>query len=198
MALEKNYLIHPQVLFTYLLLFGMSSLFIAFSAAFMYNRIQAGLPPIQLPSLFYFNTLILLLSSFALIKAKQSYLKDQTEQYKAFLLTTLLLSLIFLGMQILAWKQLYDSGIHLTYSNMASYLYVISFVHMLHLIGGIPFLAYFWFTAIKKMKEPVSVLVYFSDETKARRLKLLTIYWHFLDILWIYLVLFFLINFLIK
>ncbi len=198
MSQAKNYLIHPQVLVVYLMLFGMSALFVAFSAAFMYNRVQAGLPPLALPNLFYFNTVILLLSSYTLVRAKRSYINDQTEKYKQSLLFTLLLSILFLVMQIFAWWQLIQAGIHLTYSTMASYMYVISFIHMLHLIGGIPFLAYFWFIAIKKMKEPVSVLVYFSDDTKARRLKLLTIYWHFLDILWIYLVVFFLINYLIK
>jgi cytochrome c oxidase subunit 3 len=55
----------------------------------------------------------------------------------------------------------------------------------------------FAITAYKRMKEPVSVLIYFSDPAKKRKLNLLTTYWHFLDALWIYLVLFFLINSLI-
>jgi len=66
------------------------------------------------------------------------------------------------------------------------------------LLFGIPFLAWFYWMAKKKMVEPVSVLVYFSDPEKKLRLRLLTIYWHFLDGLWIYLVLFFWINYLIK
>ena len=48
------------------------------------------------------------------------------------------------------------------------------------------------------MKEPVSVLVYFSDPEKRLKLRLLTIYWHFLDGLWIYLVLFFWVNYLFR
>lgn len=194
----RNYLIHPHIIFIYLILGGISVLFLAFSASFMYNRIQAGLPPLALPSLFYFNTLLLIGSSFTLRRAKKKYLQDDTQGFKQSLLITLILSFLFLGFQIIAWYQLVLQGIHLTYSNMASYLYVISFIHMLHLIGGIPFLAYFYYIAIKKMKDPVSVLVYFSDDTKARRLKILSIYWHFLDYLWVYLVIFFLINYLIK
>ncbi len=198
METNKPYLIHPQILVIYLLLGSMSSLFLGFSAAFMYNRIQANLPPLDLPPLFYFNTLILIASSFTLMKAKSYYLSDQTKNYKGALVLTLLFSILFLGLQLLAWKQLMASGITLTYSNMAAYMYVISFIHLLHLVGGIPFLGLFLYTAITKMREPVSVLVYFSDDTKERRLRILTIYWHFLDILWIYLVLFFLLNFLIK
>jgi len=79
---------------------------------------------------------------------------------------------------------------------MAAYLYLISAIHLAHVIAGIPFLGYFIYNAIKKMVSPVSVLVYFSDEDKKRGLDLLTLYWHFLDGLWIYLVLFFLVNYL--
>jgi len=85
----------------------------------------------------------------------------------------------------------------LSSDNMASYLYLISGLHFLHVIFGIPFLAAFVIVAYKKMKEPVSVLIYFSDPGKLRKLKILTIYWHYLDILWIYLVAFFSINLLI-
>jgi len=195
---RKNYLIHPQVLLIYLLLGSISSLFLGFSAAFMYNRIQAGLPPLALPPLFYFNTIILIGSSYAMMKAKVFYKTDQTTNYKIALFITLILSLLFLLLQLMAWQQLINTGVHLTYSNLATYMYVISFIHLLHLLGGIPFLALFLYRAITKMKEPVSVLVYFSDETKALRLRILSIYWHFLDILWIYLVIFFLINYFIK
>jgi cytochrome c oxidase subunit 3 len=82
--------------------------------------------------------------------------------------------------------------------NSAGYLYVISGLHFLHVIAGLPFLGIFLWKAYKKMVDPVSVLVYFSDPEKRLKLRLLTIYWHFLDGLWIYLVLFFYINALLK
>ena len=68
---------------------------------------------------------------------------------------------------------------------------------MAHVLGGLPFLVQFYLAARKRMIDPVTVLIYFSDPQKQLRLKLLTRYWHFLDGLWIYLVLFFLINALI-
>ena len=52
-------------------------------------------------------------------------------------------------------------------------------------------MSYFIYQARYHMKEPVSVLVYFSDPEKRLNLRLLGIYWHFLDVLWIYLVVFF-------
>jgi cytochrome c oxidase subunit 3 len=107
---------------------------------------------------------------------------------------TLGLSLFFLVMQCLAWYMLFQKQIFITSDNSAGYLYVISGLHFVHVIGGIPFLGVFLYKANKYMKEPVSVLVYFSDPAKRLNLRLLALYWHFLDGLWIYLVLFFFIN----
>jgi cytochrome c oxidase subunit 3 len=64
-----------------------------------------------------------------------------------------------------------------------------------HVIAGLPFLVMFYRTACKRMVDPVTVLVYFSDPEKRLKLRLLTVYWHFLDGLWIYLVLFLGINY---
>lgn len=193
---RKNYLIHPSYIGLGLLLVGITALFVGFSFAYIYTRVQSGIEPLRLPILFVFNTLILLTSSFVLVRSMNYYKADETEKYKKSLGVTLLLTIIFLVSQFFAWGQLYDQGIILTHSTMASYLYIISFVHFMHVIIGIPFLAIFYYRAVKKMVEPVSVLMYFSDPVKRRRLKLLTVYWHFLDALWIYLVLFFLVNLL--
>jgi len=198
MQKERNFLIHPSYILMFLLLAGVSSLFLGFSGAYLYNRIQQGIPPVKLPSLFYFNTLILIASSLVLRWAKKSYKEDNTDNYKLALMITLILTIGFLISQIFAWLQLQSSDIFINYNNMASYMYLISGLHFLHVVAGIPFLIIFVVNAIRKMKSPVSVLIYFSDLKKKRRLDLFNIYWHFLDALWIYLVVFFLINYLIQ
>jgi len=197
MVQDRNYAVHPLYITITLVLGSITSLFIGFSAAYLYNRIQEGAPAIRLPVLFYVNTLILISSSLTLRHAKKAYKMDQTERYQWMLGVTLLLSFLFVIAQILAWRQLQQANILIDGGNMGSYLYVISGLHFTHVIAGIPFLAFFLYSAFKKMKEPVSVLIYFSDPDKKRKLNVLTIYWHFLDVLWVYLVLFFLINYLI-
>ena len=198
MTKERNFLIHPSYIIMFLLLAGVSALFLGFSAAYLYSRLDQNIPPINLPSLFYFNTLILLGSSYTLHWAKRSYLEDNTANYKRALTITMVLTWCFLLSQIMAWKQLVASDILLNYNNMASYLYLISGLHFLHVIAGIPFLIIFMVNAARNLKSPVSVLIYFSDNQKKRRLNLFSIYWHYLDGLWIYLVLFFLINYLVQ
>jgi len=191
---QDNFAFHPKNVFLILLLFSLTMLFLTMTAAFVYTRIQSDLPPIKLPLLFLVNTAILLASSYTMIRAKRAYLADDTRQYTSMLWYTMGLSFLFLGMQFVAWWQLFDQGIYVTTDNSAGYLYVISGLHFAHVIGGIPFLGVFLYRARKYMKEPVSVLVYFSDPDKRLNLRLLTLYWHFLDGLWIYLVLFFFVN----
>jgi cytochrome c oxidase subunit 3 len=191
---RDNFAFHPKNIYLTLLLFSLAMLFLALTAAFVYTRIQSDLPPIKLPILFVANTAILLASSYTIVQAKKAYLTDNTKQYTNMLWYTLGLSILFLFMQCIAWYQLFDQQIYITSDNSAGYLYVISGLHFAHVIGGIPFLGVFLYKAGKYMKEPVSVLVYFSDPSKRLNLRLLTLYWHFLDGLWIYLVLFFFIN----
>lgn len=191
---QDNFAFHPKNIYLALLLFSLSMLFLAMTAAFVYTRVQSNLPPIKLPILFLVNTVILLGSSYTMVDAKRAYLADNTQRYQRMLKYTLYLSIFFMVMQCVAWYQLFDQQIYINSDNSAGYLYVISALHFAHVIGGLPFLGLFLYRARKYMREPVSVLVYFSDPDKRLNLRLLTIYWHFLDALWIYLVLFFLLN----
>jgi len=194
---ERNFLIHPYFIMMGLLLMGVTALFLGFTGAYLYNRLQSGIEPIQLPNLFYINTLLLMASSWTIVMTKRSYLSDQTEKYKLYLSITLVLTIGFLISQIIAYVQLQEQELFASNSTMSAYMYLIAGVHFAHVVAGIPFLALFLITAQKKMKTPITVLLYFADPEKKRKLDLLNIYWHFLDGLWIFLIAFFLINYLI-
>lgn len=194
---DKDLLFHPYHIMLWLLLFGLSALFLALTAAYIYTRVTQHVPPVQLPALFLANTLILLGSSYTMMQAKHCYLNDDTAGYQRHLRYTIWLSALFMLMQTVAWTWLFQHNVRLSSSTTSGYLYVISFVHLAHVVAGLPFLIAFYRTAKKRMVDPVTVLVYFSDPEKRLKLRLLTLYWHFLDGLWIYLVLFFGINYLI-
>lgn len=191
---DREYLIHPLYILITLVLGSITALFLGFTVAYVYSRVQNGQAPVDIPVLFYANTIILLATSYIWILIKRAYETDQTRRYKLLLWITLSLSVVFLFAQILAWQQMLDMNIGLTTSTLASYLYVISAIHFLHVIGGLPFLVFFIKDARERLVEPASVLVYLSDPDKKRRITVLSIYWHFLDALWIYLILFFFIN----
>ena len=159
---QDEFLFHPKNVMLFMLLFGLSFLFLALTVAYVYIRVSNGVPPVQVPVLFVFNTAILLTSSWTMIRARRCYLSDDTGGYQQNLKLTIWLSLFFTIMQGVAWWWLFQNNIHLGTSTTTSFLYVISFVHLAHVLG--------------------------------LSLRLLTLYWHFLDGLWIYLVLFFAVN----
>jgi len=185
---------HPMNVIMILTLVGIAVLFLAFSGAFIYSRMQAELPPVDVPWMFAVNSLVLLGSSYTIGLATKAFKTDDTEAYKRALLWTMGLSTVFLVLQIIAWQTMFAQNIFPSTDNSAGYLYVLSGLHFAHVIAGLPFIAGFFLVARKRMREPVSVLVYFSDPEKRLKLKMLTMYWHFMDALWIYLVVFLLIN----
>ncbi len=178
----------------FLLLVSLTMLFLAFSIGYVFTRAQNGAGGVYLPPIFVINSFILLASSYFIHKANKAYRSDDTALYQSALLVTFMLTLVFMAMQIVGWLYFRDVLIGENIGNGANYLYAISGLHFAHIVGGLPFLAIFLYNAYTKMKEPMTVLLYFSDPLKHMRLQLLTIYWHFLDGLWIFLVLFFLLN----
>lgn len=191
---KNEFLFHPKNVMLFLLLAGLSFLFLALTVSYIYIRVTNDVPPVKLPLLFLLNTAILLGSSRTMMLARKAYMEDQTLKYQHYLLRTMQLSLVFTLSQCIAWWLLFNDNILLSSSTTTAFLYVISFTHLAHVLVGLPFLYLFYRTAKKYMIDPVTVLVYFSDPEKRLKLRLLTIYWHFLDLLWIYLVLFFGIN----
>ena len=194
---RQTFGIHPYKIIVYLLIFGITALFLSLTIAYVYTRVQNGLELIQLPPIFLLNTALLLTTSFLLVRAKRHYLDDNTEKYKSALLVTIIVTLIFLLSQIYGWRQLLNQNVGIGSGIGTAYLYLISGLHFLHVLVGLPFLIMFYRTAVTQMVEPVSVLLYFSDPEKKVKLELLGTYWHFLDGLWIYLVMFFAVNYLL-
>ena len=188
----SNTFFHPYRIALYLSLASITALFLGTTGAYVFTRLNvAGFKPIHLPLVFVFNTLILLGSSATLHWANTCYHRDDTRNYQRALAYTLGLTLLFVVMQYVGWSML-DLRSHPPTGK--AYIYAISILHVIHIVGGLPFFVLFLVTAVRRMREPVSVLIYFSDPAKRLKLELLTTYWHFLDVLWIYLVVFFTLN----
>lgn len=181
----------------YMLLISLSMLFIAMSFGYVYTRNQNSTDGVHLPPIFIINSVILLASSWFIHRANSAYRDDDTQAYQRALSWTMALTLLFMIAQLIGWFGFKSSLIGENIGNGTNYLYALSGLHFAHIIGGLPFLGLFLYNAYKKMEEPMTVLLYFSDPDRRMNLQLLTIYWHFLDGLWIFLVLFFLGNMLI-
>lgn len=137
----------------------------------------------SLPSSFMSSTVVILLSSTVLWWGVSQIKKGNVGNLKASLGLTLLLGLAFAFLQIHGWKQLVDENIFFAGkgSNPAgSWVYAISFFHLAHLGGGVIALI---ITLFKSLRGAYSQEDYHG-------VTLLSIYWHFVDLLWVYLYVF--------
>lgn len=136
-----------------------------------------------LPVPFYIATVAIILSSVAMIWAKSAVAKGDQQKLVSSLWAALLLGIVFLVFQVLGAKDLLDRGLYFTgvgSSTSVSWVYVIAALHWLHVVSGIIVLIVTLNQAGKGNYKP--------DDHQG--LDLSAIYWHFLDALWIYLLLF--------
>jgi len=156
---------------------GIAMLFAAFTSAMVVRRgISFDWVDTQLPHVLYFNTLVLFASSLTVERARQSLAAARGVQFARWLYGTLVLAFGFLAGQLLAWQQLVARGVYVSTNPSSSFFYLLTAAHGLHLLGGIAALCYLAFHS-KKIARQLSKRVA-VDAT--------VVYWHFMDGLWIY------------
>lgn len=137
---------------------------------------------ITMPPILYLNTLVLLASSGTLEFARPRvarYARGTESQIAVpmrWLVITLSLGLLFVAGQYLAWLQLKSEGLYLSTNPNSSFFYVFTGVHAVHVLGGLVGLVY----VISKLKRSILRRSTFAAASQ---------YWHFMDILWLYLLL---------
>jgi cytochrome c oxidase subunit 3 len=105
------------------------------------------------------------------------------------------LGCLFLGLQYAGWLMLKAMGMTLTGTLSASFVYLITAAHGAHIIGGLLVMAVFLFFAIRERKDPLFELRDIINPKRQLNLEMLASYWHFVDIVWVYLYFFFVINY---
>lgn len=158
-------------------------LFAGLTSAYVVRADNGNWLLFELPNAFYLSTAVILTSSITLFFALQMAKKNNQTGIVIGVLTTFILGLVFTYLQYLGWCELRAKGIVFAGKSAnasGSFLYLLTFLHLAHLLGGL-----------------ISLLVTLKNSIKARYnsqnthgIELCSIYWHFLDILWVYLFLF--------
>jgi cytochrome c oxidase subunit 3 len=178
----------------YLTLIGLTTLFLSLTVAYMLSKPNWHWSQFSFPNAFLASSLFLLLSSYTMQQTLVAFKNDDLKRLKQMLFASLFLSFAFLIGQIFGWQALQNKGIYFSGTPDGSYLYLISGLHALHLIVGLFFLLYQFVSIHAKVKNEVQALLFFTNEQAEKNLDLLIIYWHFVDILWLYLLVFFFLN----
>ncbi|MCP4124567.1 MAG: hypothetical protein GY751_22715 [Bacteroidetes bacterium] len=173
---------------------SISLLFLALTATYFFSK---GLVVDQLhlpiPPIFYVDTVLLGLGSFALYMAQLAFKKDKVTSYKVWLYAALMTGVVFTIGQVLGWYTLSLMGFGASAHRSGAFMLFISAIHVAHILGGVVFMTYLFLKASKKLKDVALAVVYFSDPVPRSQLKLMNYYWHFLCVLWLYLLVFFVI-----
>ena len=178
---EENYIINPKKFVLWLFIVASVMLFAGFTSAYIVRRGEGNWEVFDLPSLFLVNTIIAVVSSLFMQLAYMAAKKNNSTTLKIFLTTTTLLGLAFCLGQFYAYKELVANNVFFAFSNPSnSFVYVISGLHLAHVVGGLDFLMILFVQALMN-KLGKNALLY---------LNMCTTYWHFIGALWIYLYLF--------
>lgn len=170
-----------------MLWFGIVSLLMGFagwtSAYIVSSEREDWASDVNLPNAFYISTLIIVLSSITYILAKKAVKKDDQKMADTWLLVTLGLGIAFIATQFSGFSDMVSQGYYFTgptSSIKMSYMFLIAMVHIVHVVAGIISLLVVLYQQWKRKYSPQEYLGISLGAT----------FWHFLDLLWVYLVLF--------
>ncbi|MBK7737069.1 MAG: cytochrome c oxidase subunit 3 [Saprospiraceae bacterium] len=164
---------------------GMASItmmFAALTSAYLVRRPAGNWYEFKLPVQFFVSTIIIIASSITMEWAYKSLKNQNQKNYNYGIVLTFGLGILFLVSQILSWKALVASGITIDLSVSGSFLYALSGIHAVHVIGGI--------AAIMVCVANAFLNSFTVSSMRLLKVDLVRQYWHFVDILWIYLLLF--------
>ena len=151
--------------------------FMALASAFIVLRRGSGVwVTVHLPVVVWVNTAVLLASSFTLEKARKRLALAGMPGFQRFWFFTTVLGFVFVGGQLIAWRQLVAQGVYIASNQASSFFYIFTGAHAVHLLGGVGALVY---VSARKFGE--------KDVSRSTAAEVASYYWHFMDGLWIFL-----------
>ena len=182
MNLEKKKS-HPYQFYLWGGLGSIVMMFAGLTSAYIVKKSQANWLDFDLPNIFLVSTGVILLSSFTIQMAVKKFKEQNENQYRGFLAITAIFGILFIVLQIQGFMQLEANSIALTgarSNSAASFLFVITGLHLLHVLAGVIALIVVSLKAFSAKNDQINDLP----------VKLVSNYWHFVDILWVYLFVF--------
>ena len=177
---EQKNRIHPHKFTLWISLAGIVMMFTGLTSAYIVKRNLANWITFDLPGIFWYSTAVIIISSLTIILSRNYFRQREMKQYRLWLAVTLVLGIAFVCMQYIGFTQLWHKGVTLTRNVSFSFMYIIVGLHALHVIGGVVALVILLAKAYsikRKNYSPVPI-------------ELMNTYWHFVDLLWIYFMVF--------
>lgn len=165
---------------------GMFMMFAALSSGFIVYTASSpdkGLKTI-LPDTFIYSTIVIVVSSITMHLAFSAIKKGNVKLQQLLVLMTTILGIVFFVLQVNSWGILTERGVYFVNTNASqSFIYIFTGMHLAHIIGGLLVLLRCYILSLKS-----------SVESNIFRTELATIFWHFLDFVWLFIYVFLLLN----
>ncbi|CAN5289162.1 cytochrome c oxidase subunit 3 [soil metagenome] len=177
---EPTKKIHPHKFTLWIAIGSIVMMFAGLTSAYIVKRNQPNWITFDLPLVFWYSTAIMLASSITIYFSQRSLKEKNMRAYRRFLIITTVLGMAFILLQIIGFLQLRDAGFTLTKNVSISFLYIIVGLHAVHVLGGVMALWIMFFKAFSTKRKLYSAVP----------IDMMSTYWHFVDGLWIYLLVF--------
>ncbi len=175
--------IHPLMFMLWISIASLCMMFAAMTSFILVREASGNWLEFTLPQVFYINTGVIILSSIVLHLSYWGFKKGNVFLYRSMLPLALILGCMFVVLQYKGWMDMNGMGIYLDGNASGAITMVVSGLHAAHVLGGIGALILATLHAF--------MLPYKVTETRKQRFARTVTYWHFVDILWIYLLIVF-------
>ena len=188
--------VHPQKFALWIAMASMTMFFAALTSALLVKKGDyRSWENFRLPTVFLFSTVTIISLSVCIHAALISYRKAKFSQFRWLMFFSFLLGCLFLILQLQGWHVMQVGGMTLKENLSGSFLYVITAAHGVHIIVGLLVMAIFLIQAVRNRKDPIYELRDIINPKRQLNLELLVSFWHYIDAVWVYLYVFFYLNY---
>jgi cytochrome c oxidase subunit 3 len=188
--------VHPQKFMLWVAMGAMSMFFAALTSTLVVKKGDFGSwENFKLPHVFFFSTLAVIAVSVCLHFSLAYYRKSNFNLFRWLLAGGMLCALAFLGFQAMGWHTLKAMGFPITGNLSGSFIYLITYMHAAHIVLGWLVLFVFFIVAVRERKDEIVELRNIINPKRQLQLELLVMFWHYIDAVWLYLYVFFLLNY---
>lgn len=181
---NKPMAMHPKKFALWIFIASVIMIFAALTSAYIVRQSDGNWLMFDLPDSFWITSVIILISSGTMHWAYLAAKRDNLEGTKLAISITTVLGVAFLVGQYIAWGDLVKRNVYFVGNPSGSFVYVLSGLHGLHIIGGVIFL----------LIVLVATFRFRVHSKNLAQIEMCATYWHFLDGLWLYLFVFLLLN----
>lgn len=177
---EQRKKIHPHKFTLWIAIGSITMMFAGLTSAYIIKRNQPNWLEFSLPVVFWYSTAAIIASSITIWLAVRAFREKEMAKYRQWLVATFFLGLAFVCLQAIGFIQLWNQGLTLTKNVSVSFLYPIIGLHAIHVVGGVIALLVLFLKAFSRKQKMYSAVP----------IEMMSTYWHFVDLLWLYLLFF--------